>query len=164
MTFLRMIALLLVSPVIALSADGAAAQAPAVKIGYIPSDSFAVLYIMADRYLTPAGINATLVRLPGGAEITTQVATGQLQMGGAGMGAAGFNAVAAKAPIEFVAPLHYGYLEDYFTVRKAAWGSTVKRIADLKGRPVALNTRGAAVEWMLDQILRREVVTKYPRA
>jgi ABC-type nitrate/sulfonate/bicarbonate transport system substrate-binding protein len=52
-----------------------------------------------------------------------------------------------------------GYLEDYFTVRKAVWGSEVKRIADLKGRPVALNTRGAAVEWMLDQVLRRDGLT-----
>jgi ABC-type nitrate/sulfonate/bicarbonate transport system substrate-binding protein len=138
---------------------GAGAQAPTVKIGYIPSDSFAALYIMADRHLPPAGVGVELVRLPSGAEITTQVATGQLQMGGSGMGAAGFNAVAAKLPIEFVAPLHYGYLEDYFTVRKAVWGSQVKRIADLKGRAVALNTRGAAVEWMLDQVLRRDGLT-----
>jgi NitT/TauT family transport system substrate-binding protein len=75
------------------------------------------------------------------------------------MGAAGFNAVAGKLPIEFIAPLHFGYLEDYFTVRKASWGSTIKRIADLKGKPVALNTRGAAVEWMLDQVLRRDGLT-----
>ncbi|HMH54380.1 MAG TPA: ABC transporter substrate-binding protein [Candidatus Acidoferrum sp.] len=138
---------------------GASAQGPTVKIGYIASDSFAVLYLMADRYLIPGGINAQLVRLPGGAEITTQVATGQLQVGGAGMGAAGFNAIAAKLPIEFIAPLHFGYFEDYFTVRKAAWGKEIKRIADLRGRPVALNTRGAAVEWMLDQVLRRDGLT-----
>jgi NitT/TauT family transport system substrate-binding protein len=137
----------------------AAGQAPTVRIGYIPSDSFAVLYLLADRYLTPAGITVQMVRLPGGAEITSQVATGQLQLGGSGMGAAGFNAVAAKLPIEFIAPLHLGYLEDYFTVRKAVWGTQVKRIADLKGRAVALNTRGAAVEWMLDQVLRRDGLT-----
>src|SRR5262245_51742950 len=137
----------------------AAAQAPTMKIGYIPSDSFAVLYLLADRYLTPTGVTVQMVRLPGGAEITSQVATGQLQLGGAGMGAAGFNAVAAKLPIEFIAPLHMGYLEDYFIVRKAVWGTEVKRIADLKGRPVALNTRGAAVEWVLDQVLRRDGLT-----
>ena len=157
MTALRIVVIVLLA-VVALTGD-VLGQAPAVKIGYIPSDSFAVLYLMADRYLIPAGINAQLVRLPGGAEITTQVATGQLQVGGAGMGAAGFNAVAAKLPIEFIAPLHFGYFEDYFTVRKATWGSQVKRIADLKGRPVALNTRGAAVEWMLDQVLRRDGLT-----
>ena len=145
--------------VLAVAAGRASAQAPSVKIGYIPSDSFAVLYLLADRYLTPAGVSVQMVRLPGGAEITSQVATGQLQLGGAGMGAAGFNAVAAKLPIEFVAPLHMGYLEDYFTVRKAVWGTEVKRIADLKGRAVALNTRGAAVEWVLDQVLRRDGLT-----
>jgi NitT/TauT family transport system substrate-binding protein len=144
---------------VVLSAGGAGAQAPTVKIGYIPSDSFAALYIMADRYLTPAGITVQMVRLPGGAEITSQVATGQLQVGGSGMGAAGFNAVAARLPLEFIAPLHFGYLEDYFTVRKAAWGTEIKRVADLKGRPVGLNTRGAAVEWMLDQVLRRDGLT-----
>jgi NitT/TauT family transport system substrate-binding protein len=161
MRALRIVALVLGLAVltVTLALGGAAAQGPAVKIGYIPSDSFAALYIMADRYLTPAGINAQMVRLPGGAEVTTQVATGQLQMGGAGMGAAGFNAVAAKLPVEFIAPLHFGYIEDYFTVRKAVWGSQVKRIADLKGRIVGLNTRGAAVEWMLDQALRRDGLT-----
>src|SRR5712692_7025244 len=114
MTSLRPIALLLVPVLIALSAmaGGVAAQAPTVKIGYIASDSFAVLYVIADRCLTSAGINAQMVGLPAGAEVTAQVATGQLQMGGSGMGAAGFNAIAAKAPIEFVAPLHFGYLED----------------------------------------------------
>jgi len=160
MRSLRALALVsLVATALVLAAGGAVAQAPTVKIGYIPSDSFAALYIMADRYLAPAGITVQMVRLPGGAEITTHVATGQRHVGGSGMGAAGFNAVAAKLPIEFIAPLHFGYLEDYFTVRKAVWSTEVKRIADLKGRMVGLNTRGAAVEWMLDQVLRRDGLT-----
>jgi NitT/TauT family transport system substrate-binding protein len=75
------------------------------------------------------------------------------------MGAAGFNAVASGLPVEYVAPLHSGYVEDYFTVRKAVWGNEVKRIADLKGRAVALNVRGAAVEWMLEQALKRDGLT-----
>jgi NitT/TauT family transport system substrate-binding protein len=158
MNTLRLIASALLLGVTGLCA-AAAAQAPTVKIGYIPTDSFAPLFVMADRYLIPAGVNAQLIRLGGGAEITSQVATGQLQVGGSGMGAAGFNAIAAKLPIEFVAPMHFGYVEDYFTVRKAVWGSQVKRIADLKGRPVALNARGVAVEWVLDQALRRDGLT-----
>jgi len=132
---------------------------PTVRVGYIPSDSFAALYIMADRHLPAAGIGVETVRLAGGTEILSQVATGQLQMGGTGMGAAGFNAVASSLPVEFVAPLHSGYVEDYFTVRKASWEKEIKRIADLKGKPVALNVRGAAVEWMLDQVLRRDELT-----
>lgn len=94
---------------------------PTVRIGYIPSDSFAALYIMADRHLPAAGIGAETVRLAGGPEILSQVATGQLHVGGAGMGAASFNAVASALPVEFVAPLHSGFVEDYFTVRKASW-------------------------------------------
>jgi NitT/TauT family transport system substrate-binding protein len=132
---------------------------PLVKVGYIPSDSFAALYIMADRHLPAADIAVETVRLSGGPEILSQVATGQLNIGGTGMGAAGFNAVAASLPVEFVAPLHSGYVEDYFTVRRATWEKEIKRIGDLKGKPVALNVRGAAVEWMLDQALKRDGLT-----
>lgn len=132
---------------------------PTVKIGYLPTDSFAALFLLAERHLPAAGVNVETVRLAGGPEILSQVVTGQLQVGGAGMGAAGFNAVAAGLPVEYVAPLHSGYIEDYFTVRKAVWGKEVKRIADLKGRTVALNIRGAAVEWMLEQALKQDGLT-----
>src|SRR5262249_60325892 len=78
---------------------------PAVKVGYIPSDSFAALYIMADRHLPAADVAVETVKMSGGSEILSQGATGQLTMGGTGMGAAGFNAVAASLPVELVAPL-----------------------------------------------------------
>src|SRR5258705_527099 len=78
---------------------------PRVRVGYIPSDSFAALYIMADRHLPAAGIGADTVRLAGGTEILSEVATGQLQMGGTGLGGAGFNAGAASLPGEVVGPL-----------------------------------------------------------
>jgi NitT/TauT family transport system substrate-binding protein len=153
-------AIVVASLVVLAAAPDARAQAkPTVKIGYIPTDSFAALFLLADRHLPAAGINVETVRLAGGPEIVSQVATGQLQVGGAGMGAAGFNAVVSGLPVEYVAPLHSGYVEDYFVVRKALWGKEIKRIADLKGRTVALNVRGAAVEWMLDLALRRDGLT-----
>ena len=153
-------AIAVASLVVLAAAPAAWAQAkPTVKIGYIPTDSFAALFLLADRHLPAAGINVETVRLAGGPEIVSQVATGQLQLGGGGMGAAGFNAVVSGLPVEYVAPLHSGYVEDYFVVRKALWGKEVKRIADLKGRTVALNIRGAAVEWMLDLALRRDGLT-----
>lgn len=153
-------AIVVASLVVLAAAPAAWAQAkPTVKIGYIPTDSFAALFLLADRHLPAAGINVETVRLAGGSEIVSQVATSQLQLGGAGMGAAGFNAVVSGLPVEYVAPLHSGYVEDYFVVRKALWGKEVKRIADLKGRVVALNVRGAAVEWILDLALRRDGLT-----
>ncbi len=154
-------ALVLVALTLGLAAGPAAAQAPrpTVKIGYIPTDSFAALLLLADRHLPAAGIGVETVRLAGGSEIVSQVATGQLHLGGGGMGAAGFNAVASGLPVEYVAPLHSGHVEDYFVVRKAVWGKEVKRIADLKGRSVALNIRGAAVEYILELALRRDGLT-----
>ncbi len=160
MRLLRVIAVgLLVALTLAGGLAWGQAPRPTVKIGYLPTDSFAALFILAERHLPAAGINVETVRMAGGPEILSQVVTGQLQVGGAGMGAAGFNAVASGLPVEYVAPLHSGYLADYFTVRKAVWGKEVKRIADLKGRPVALNIRGAAVEWMLEQALKQDGLT-----
>lgn len=160
MTLVRRRAVLLVLVALAVLAAGVPAawtQArPTVRIGYIPTDSFAALLLLGERHLPAAGVSVEMVRLAGGPEILSQVATGQLQIGGAGLGAAAFNAVAAGLPVEFVAPLHSGFLADYFTVRKATWGKEIKRIADLKGKPVALNIRGAAVEWMLEQALKQD--------
>jgi NitT/TauT family transport system substrate-binding protein len=130
-----------------------------VKIGYIPVDSFAALYIAAERYLPGEGFEVETVKLPSGAEILSQTATGQLQVGGGALGAAGYNAIAEGLSIKFVAPLHSGRLEDYFAVRKAAWGSEIKGIADLKGKPLAVNARGVATEWLLDEALRRDGLT-----
>jgi len=123
--------------VVVVLAVGVASAAPAsrarLRIGYIPVDSFAALLLAADRYLPQEGFEVELVRLPSGAEILSQVAIGQLQAGGGAMGAAAFNAALEGLPVRFVASLHNGFIEDYFTVRKAVWGSEINRIAQLRG-------------------------------
>jgi len=141
-------------------AVGVASSAPAsrarLRIGYIPVDSFAALLLAADRYLPQEGFEVELVRLPSGAEILSQVAIGQLQAGGGAMGAAAFNAALEGLPVRFVASLHNGFIEDYFTVRKAVWGSEINRIAQLRGKPVAINARGVVTEYMMDRVLRSD--------
>lgn len=151
--------LLLATAMLAVTSTVSSQGKPSVRIGYLPTDSFAALFLLGERHLPAAGVGVEMVRLSGGPEILSQVATGQLQIGAAGMGAAGFNAVAAGLPVEFVAPQHSGFLADYFTVRKASWGKDIKRIADLKGKPIALNIRGAAVEWMLEEALKTDGLT-----
>jgi ABC-type nitrate/sulfonate/bicarbonate transport system substrate-binding protein len=144
-------------------AVGLAVPAPAqrvrLRIGYIPVDSFAALMVAADRYLPQEGFEVEMVRLPSGAEILSQVAIGQLQVGGGAMGAAAFNAAVERLPVRFVASLHNGFIEDYFTVRKAVWGSEINRIAQLRGRPVAINARGVVTEYMMDRVLRSDGIT-----
>ena len=137
-------------------AGPAAAQVP-VKIGYIPTESHAAKYVAHEKgYYRAQGLATELVRLPSGAAILTQVSTGDLQVGGGALGAAGFNAIHGKLPVAFVAPMHFSYSEDYFVVRKAEIDAgRFKTPADLKGRPCAVNAKGVATEWMLNQMLRQ---------
>src|SRR3989442_15050455 len=71
---------------------------PLVKVGYIPSDSFAALYIMADRHLPAADIAVETVRLSGGGKILSQDPTGRINIGGTGIGGAGCKAAGASLP------------------------------------------------------------------
>jgi len=83
---------------------------PVVKIGFVPSESFAPLFVAHERgYFKAQGLASELVRLPSGAAILTQVSTGDLQVGGGALRAAGFNAAHQKLPVAFVAPMHYAY-------------------------------------------------------
>lgn len=129
---------------------------PAVKIGFIPSESFAPLFVAHERgYFRAQGLASELVRLTSGAAILTQVATGDLQVGGGALGAAGFNAAHQKLPVSFVAPMHFGHSEDYLVVRKAEIDAgRYKRVADLKGKACAVNAKGVATEWILDEALK----------
>jgi NitT/TauT family transport system substrate-binding protein len=127
-----------------------------VKIGFVPSESFAPLFVAHERgHFKAQGLTTELVRLPSGAAILTQVSTGDLQVGGGALGAAGFNAAHQKLPVAFVAPMHYAYTEDYLVVRKAEIDAgRFKSVADLRGKPCAINAKGVATEWVLDEVVQ----------
>jgi NitT/TauT family transport system substrate-binding protein len=129
---------------------------PVVKIGFVPSESFAPLFVAHERgYFKAQGLASELVRLPSGAAILTQASTGDLQVGGGALGAAGFNAAHQKLPVAFVAPMHYAYTEDYLVVRKAEIDAgRFKTVSDLRGKPCAVNAKGVATEWVLDEVLK----------
>ena len=104
LTFSRaVVGLMVVVALLAIAPPARPQAKPSVRIGYIPTDSFAAVCLLGDRHLPAAGVSVEMVRLAGGPEILSQVATGQLQVGAAGMGAAGFNAIASALPVEFVA-------------------------------------------------------------
>jgi NitT/TauT family transport system substrate-binding protein len=142
--------------VILLGGSSSVSAQPLVKIGFVPSESFAPLFVAHERgYFKAQGLASELVRLPSGAAILTQVSTGDLQVGGGALGAAAFNAAHQKLPVGFVAPMHYAYTEDYLVVRKAEIDSgRFKSVADLRGKPCAVNAKGVATEWVLDEVLR----------
>ena len=127
-----------------------------VKIGFVPSESFAPLFVAHERgHFKAQGLTTELVRLPSGAAILTQVSTGDLQVGGGAFGAAAFNAANQKLPVAFVAPMHFAYVEDYLVVRKAEIDAgRFKIVADLRGKACAINAKGVATEWVLDEVLK----------
>ena len=100
-----------------------------VKIGFVPSESFAPLFIAHERgHFKAQGLTTELVRLPSGAAILTQVSTGDLQVGGGALGAAGFNAAHQKLPVAFVAPMHYA-------TTKTTWWFEKQRSMRVASRP-----------------------------
>lgn len=127
-----------------------------VKIGFVPSESFAPLFVAHERgYFKSGGLTTDLVRLPSGAAILTQVSTGDIQVGGGAVGAAAFNAAHQKLPVAFVAPMHFAYVEDYLVVRKAEIDAgRFKTVSDLRGKACAINAKGVATEWVLDEVLK----------
>ena len=135
---------------------GVASAQSVVKIGFVPSESFAPLFVAHERgYFKAQGLSTELVRLPSGAAILTQVSTGDIQVGGGALGAAGFNAANQKLPVAFVAPMHFAYVEDYLVIRKAEIDAgRFKSVADLRGKPCAVNAKGVATEWVLDEVLK----------
>src|SRR5882672_10597850 len=143
-------------PVILLGIVSPVSAQSVVKIGFVPSESFAPLFVAHERgHFKAQGLTTELVRLPSGAAILTQVSTGDLQVGGGALGAAGFNAAQQKLPVAFVAPMHFAFNEDYLVIRKAEIDAgRFKSVADLRGKPCAVNAKGVATEWVLDEVVQ----------
>lgn len=141
-----------------------AAQAPTkVTVGYIPILIYAPFFVAIERgYFAEQGIQPDLQALAGGADMLTQTAAGNFDVGAGGIGSAYFN-LAARArdlkqaqPIAIVAPLHAErppLTTPLAAGRKAYDEGRITQIADLKGRKVAINALGAATEYWLERAL-----------
>lgn len=157
----RMGFILLFSLGITLFGVGGTKAQNVVRIGYIPVESFAPLFLAEEKgYYKEQGIKGELVRLPSGADILAQVTTGDIQVGGGALGAAGYNAIYGKLPVKYIAPMHLAHNEDYLVIRKQDYDQgKVTKIADLKGRPCAVNAKGVATEWQLNEMLKKGNLT-----
>ena len=128
-----------------------------VSLGYTPILINAPFYVGIEKgYFADEGINLKLERIGQGADVLTQTAAGNFQVGSAGIGAAGFNLAAEaikqkkEVPFEVVSPLHTERppINTPLVVSKARKESgEITKIADLKGKRIAVNNRGAATEY-----------------
>jgi len=130
-----------------------------VSIGYSPLLINAPFYVGIEKgYFADEGINLKLQRIGQGADVLTQTAAGNFDLGSAGIGAAGFNLAGAalkekkEVPFEVVSPLHTERppAATPLVVSKARKDAgEITKVADLKGKKVAVNNRGSATEYWL---------------
>lgn len=147
-----------------LSATPAAAASPStpvppssgpltkVTIGYVNASVFAPIFIAKERgFFAAQGIDANLQPLPGGSDLITLTATGQFDVAMGGAGPAFWNAEAAGLPIVAIAPGHMegNPVATPLMISKASCESgAIKSVADLKGKKVSVNARGATEYWL----------------
>jgi len=139
----------------------AATQAGAgpVKVGELGIVADAPFYIGIERgYFAKAGLDVTLERFAGGAPTTLPLSTDQLQVAGGAMSAALFNAFGRGLPIRVAMARTRdmpGFSSDTLLVREDLRES-VTRLADLKGRTIAINAPASALDYMVGKMVESD--------
>ncbi len=161
-----------VAPTAAPAASAAAASAPAaptgpldvVKVADAKALTSAGMYVALDKgYFREQNIDLQLETVAGGADVVAFLATGDLDINLGAISVGLFNAFDRGADVRIVAPAGIMPLENSplpLVVRKELMDSgQVHTPADLKGRRIAVNTRGASVEYVLTKVLERNGMT-----
>jgi NitT/TauT family transport system substrate-binding protein len=162
-----LLALVPTSPPVSTGASAAEAaplaQARRVTIGYVPNAAFAPVFVAYEKgYYREQGLDVTLEPLTGGADMATQTAVGNFDVGTGGPGAGLFNALARGINIVITAPVSVVRTPNVaqLVASRAAYDrGEVRSIADLRGKRVSIIARGAANDYYLDQALRRGGLT-----
>ncbi|HEY8446802.1 MAG TPA: ABC transporter substrate-binding protein [Thermomicrobiales bacterium] len=139
-----------------------AAELTEVKMGYVPVSIFAPVFVAKEKgYYAEQGIDLVLEPFPGGADPVVLTASGQLDLAIGGAGPAFWNALAQGLPITVIAPGHEEgspVATPLMISKEACESGDITSVADLKGKKVSVNARGATEYW-LDQALRTAGLT-----
>jgi NitT/TauT family transport system substrate-binding protein len=125
----------------------------------VPVTIYAPLFIAVEKgYFEEEGMQVQLLPVEGGTENVVQVSAGNFDVAGGGIGAGMLNAVARGIEFEIVAPLHTERppLTSPLVVSKARYDSgELTEVADLAGKKVSTNSKGAATEYWLWRALQQ---------
>lgn len=137
-----------------------ARAADTVTVGLVVSLAQAPYYVALEKgYLRDAGIETDSGSFRGAQDMTSALATGQLDVGLGAFNAGFFNAANQGLDVRAVAALGYQPGPVIATpplVRKELWDSgAIRSGKDLKGRKVAVNTPGSTPEYTLSLILEK---------
>ena len=126
--------------------------ATSLKVGFVPVSIYAPVFVAAEKgYFAEEGLAVELEPLPGGADLVALTAAGQLQAAAAGAGPAFWNAVALGLPVVVVAPGHFEgspVATPLMISRAACESEAITSVADLRGKRVSVNARGATEYWL----------------
>lgn len=141
--------------------DGQEGSGGTIRVAYLATGSSLPLFVTAEKYAEEVGIDVELVEVASGNESITGVATAQYDAGFAGIGSAAYNAFHEGLPVRYVAPMHSGYIEDYFILSSEHAGSVEEAAAlaedmsQLSGQTFAANAPGVVTEALLGFALER---------
>ncbi len=126
--------------------------AVSLKVGFVPISIYAPVFVAAGKgYYADEGLAVDLEPLPGGADLVALTASGQLQAAAAGAGPAFWNGVALGLPLVVVAPGHFEgspVATPLMISRTACESGAIASVADLRGKKVSVNARGATEYWL----------------
>ncbi|HHX48189.1 MAG TPA: ABC transporter substrate-binding protein [Brevibacterium sp.] len=132
-----------------------------IRAAYLPTGSALPMFLTAEKYADEVGITIEMIPVNSGNEALTGIATGQYELGFAGIGSAAYNAFDEGLPVSYVAPMHMGYVEDYFTLSSTvadsfeAANSLAEDMSDYAGENFAVNGPGVVTEALLGFALER---------
>ena len=126
---------------------------PKVVVGDNPSLSGAPLYLAIEKgYYRDAGVDVQLDMSGLSSDMTVQLATRRLHVFGGGITAGLFNSLAKGLPIGILMSRATSPYSHYLMIRPQL-KDTLKEPSDLKGRTVAVASRGAILTYELVKVL-----------
>ena len=121
-------------------------------MGYTPVSIFAPVFVAKEKgYYAAEGLDVTLEPLPGGADMIVLTASGSFDVGIAGAGPAFWNAMAQDLPLTVIAPGHaegVPVATPLMIPTAACTSGAISSGADLRGKKVSVNARGATEYWL----------------
>jgi len=149
-----MLGRILLSAALTLAAFTAQAQEEIVRVGSVRSLAQLATTIAIEKgYFREAGIKVELTDLDTSTDSLAVVAQNRLQIVGGGLSAAYFNAVEKNLPVTVAFDRVSSPLGHKLLVRTDL-KDQIKSVAQLKGRPLASNSRGSITNYEIGKILK----------
>lgn len=125
---------------------------PSIRVGYVPVMVFAPIFVAKELgYFAEEGIDVALEPFPGGSDAIILTASGQLEVAFGGVGPSFWNGAAQGLPVKIIAPGHAEgdpVATPLMISKNACESGAITSVADLKGKKVSVNARGATEYWL----------------